>query len=104
MVGQAGGYPPDRMTSVVRAGSATLIIMYTVYVLKDKKGNLYKGMTNNLSRRLAEHKRGKTITIRRMKEIELIYKEEFTEKEEARARELYLKSATGRRFLKNILF
>jgi predicted GIY-YIG superfamily endonuclease len=39
-----------------------------------------------------------------MKEIELIYKEEFTEKEEARARELYLKSATGRRFLKNILF
>ena len=36
--------------------------MYTVYVLQDEEGHFYKGMTNDLVRRLAEHRRGKTRT------------------------------------------
>lgn len=58
-------------------------------------------MTDNLERRLLEHKRGKTITTRKMKNIRLIYKEEFDNFKEARKRELYFKTAAGRRFLKN---
>ncbi len=74
--------------------------MYTVYVLRGKSGKLYKGMTNNLYRRLKEHKFGKTATTARMNGFELMYKEEYTTFGEARQRELYLKSAAGRRFLK----
>lgn len=76
--------------------------MYTVYVLKNIDGKLYKGMTNDLKRRLMEHKSGKTITTRKMKNFVLIYKEEYLNFEDARKRELYFKSAAGRRYLKNL--
>jgi putative endonuclease len=76
--------------------------MFTVYVLKDKNNNFYKGMTNNLTRRLAEHKRGKTQTTRKMEEFTVVYTEEYNTMVEARKRELYLKSAAGRRFLKKV--
>ena len=58
-------------------------------------------MTNNLLRRFNEHKNGKTITTRKMAGLEVVYKEEYESFEEARKRELYLKTAAGRRFLKN---
>ncbi|MFA6520503.1 MAG: GIY-YIG nuclease family protein [Candidatus Paceibacterota bacterium] len=74
--------------------------MFITYVLKDKKGKLYKGMTNNLVRRLAEHFSGHTITTSKMIGLQLVYKEEYDTFEEARKRELYFKSAAGRRFLK----
>lgn len=77
--------------------------MFTVYVLQDYEGKLYKGVTNNLERRLSEHRRGKTTTTRRMRDIKLIYKECYGTFKEARKREVYLKTSAGRRFLKNIL-
>mgnify|MGYP002138733947 CR=1 FL=1 len=77
--------------------------MYTVYLLKDQNDKVYKGMTNNLARRLREHISGKTITTARMKNLQLVYKEEFTDKIQARSRELYFKTAAGRRFLKTII-
>jgi putative endonuclease len=77
--------------------------MYTVYVLQDNKGKLYKGMTNNLVRRLAEHKGGATRTTRTMKNIRVVYTEELPDRISAREREKYLKSAAGRKFLKKIL-
>ena len=76
--------------------------MYTVYVLKDINGKFYKGMTNNLLRRLKEHRSGQTITTSRMANFSVVYKEEFEKVENARKRELYLKSAAGRRFLKKV--
>ena len=60
-------------------------------------------MTNDLERRLAEHKRGKTITTRKMKQIKLIYKERFDSSQKARKREIYFKTAAGRRFIKKLL-
>ncbi len=74
--------------------------MFYTYVLKDDKGVFYKGMTNNLKRRLVEHVSGHTFTTSRMKNLTLVYKEEYDTFEEARKRELYLKSAAGRKFLK----
>ncbi|HEY4480231.1 MAG TPA: GIY-YIG nuclease family protein [Candidatus Paceibacterota bacterium] len=76
---------------------------YWVYVLRDDKGKFYKGMTNNLERRLKEHKNKHTITTARMGNISLAYQEEFDSFNEARKRELYFKSSAGRRFLKNKL-
>ena len=77
--------------------------MFIVYVLKDNKKKLYKGLTNNLKRRLAEHRLGHIHTTSRMKELKLVYQEEYDTFGEARKRELYLKSAAGRKFLKKKL-
>ena len=77
--------------------------MFTVYVLKDGVGKFYKGLTNNIERRLKEHKNGHTITTSRMPNLEVVYTETFEDFKTARKRELYLKSAAGRRFLKRVL-
>lgn len=79
------------------------MFMYTVYVLRDKDGKLYKGLTNNLERRVKEHNGGHTITTSRMRDFEVVYKEEYKDFEVARKRELYFKTATGRRLLKKLL-
>ena len=77
--------------------------MFTAYVLKDQNGKLYKGFTNNIKRRLKEHQRGSTITTSKMQNIQVIYTEEYYDLESARKREVYLKTAAGRRFLKTKL-
>jgi len=77
--------------------------MYTVYVLRNSVGKMYKGMTNDLVRRLREHKSGHTITTSKMGEINVVYTEQYQSFEAARKRELYLKSAAGRKFLCKVL-
>jgi len=74
--------------------------MYTVYILQDDENRLYKGLTNNLSRRIQEHRRGKTKSTRNLKNVKVVYKELHNNLETARRRELYLKTAAGRRFIK----
>ena len=73
--------------------------MYYSYVLRDSKGRLYKGCTNNLKRRLAEHRRGATQSTKSMSDVQLVYFETFATFAEARAREVYFKTAAGRRYL-----
>jgi hypothetical protein len=53
--GGLSGYPPERTVRYGRGAvgenynlCCIIIFMYKVYVLKDTKGNLYKGMTSNL--------------------------------------------------------
>jgi len=72
---------------------------YIVYILRDTRGKLYKGVTSDLARRLREHRGGHTRTTSRMTEFSVAYTEEFDTFDDARKRELYLKSAAGRRFL-----
>jgi putative endonuclease len=77
--------------------------MYHVYVLQDQNGKLYKGLTNNLERRLREHRSGHTITTSRMTDLRVVYTEGFIDFVSARKRELYFKTAAGRKFLKKRL-
>lgn len=77
--------------------------MYTVYVLKSlstKKS--YVGMTDNLERRLNEHNQGKSMFTKKFIPWEVIYKEDFEERFQARNREKYFKSGAGRNFLKSL--
>jgi putative endonuclease len=74
--------------------------MYTVYILKDNSGKLYKGVTNNLARRIYEHKIGHTKTTSKMIGLEVVHKEIYDNFETARKREKYLKTGAGRRFVK----
>jgi putative endonuclease len=73
---------------------------YYVYVLQNAKGNLYKGFTSDIAKRLREHNTGVTKATRLGAPWKVVYFEEFDSKEEAIKREKYFKSAAGRRFLK----
>lgn len=77
--------------------------MYIVYILKSSILNKgYVGFTNNLSRRIDEHNSGKHFYTKRHKPWVVIHQEEFQSFKEARTREKFLKSTSGRRFLKRI--
>ena len=77
--------------------------MYYVYILESEIDNrLYKGLTNNLERRIYEHNIGKTKSTKGYRPWKLVYCEKFQDKEEARKRELYFKTGAGREYIKNI--
>ncbi len=50
-----------------------MIIVYAIYDKKLKE--IYVGMTNNLERRLAEHRRGQSKYTKKFKNFVLVYKE-----------------------------
>ncbi len=64
--------------------------MYYVYLLKDTH-HFYIGYTNNLRRRLYEHKLDKTFTTRRMQDPKLVYYEAYNNENAAKVREKKLK-------------
>ncbi|MEX1014749.1 MAG: GIY-YIG nuclease family protein [Candidatus Paceibacterota bacterium] len=76
---------------------------YFIYVLYSKKfKKSYVGVTNNLERRLNEHNSKKSFYTKRYVPWEIIYSEKYDNLKSARKRERYLKSAAGRKFLKEI--
>jgi putative endonuclease len=78
--------------------------MYKVYVIQSEvDGRLYKGITDSLDRRLKEHNKGKTKSTKGFIPWKLVYFEEMPNRKEAREREKYFKSGSGREFLKKIL-
>jgi len=78
--------------------------MYYCYILLSKKdGNLYTGFTPNLKRRLAQHNSGKVQSTKPRRPLALIYYEACLIEQDARAREKYLKSGIGKRFIRNRL-
>lgn len=83
----------------VEAGSSCG--MAYVYILKNNNfSKTYTGSTNDLDRRLQEHNSGKNIATRRFMPWSIVYTEQVEILSEARKREKYLKSAAGRRFVK----
>lgn len=76
--------------------------MYFVYILTNLKGEFYKGITDNLDRRVNEHNKNKNIGTREKGPWKLIYFEELCNRKEARLREKYFKSGQGREFIKNL--
>jgi len=78
--------------------------MHYVYVLKNKKNKrLYKGVTNDLKRRLKEHNSGTVPFTKTLMPWELIYYEAFLKKEDANREEKFLKSGKGRERIKWLL-
>jgi putative endonuclease len=78
--------------------------MHYTYVLRSTKdGRLYTGSTNDLRRRFREHNQGKVSSTKNRGPFELIYYEACLDEQDARAREKYLKSGMGKRYLKNRL-
>ena len=71
--------------------------MVTVYVLKGIKR--YVGITNNLNRRLAEHKHKSSKGSQIIGEFKLVYTKEVPDYKTARIHEKFLKSGKGREWL-----
>lgn len=65
------------------------MVMYVVYVLQDKYGKTYKGLTSNIEKRLRDHISGNTHTTSLMdtSSLRVIYTETVNSLQEARVRE-----------------
>lgn len=77
---------------------------YITYVLQseiDKK--YYVGFTQNLKNRIEEHNSGKVKSTKSRKPLSVIYYEVCYDKRDAVHREKYLKSAYGKRYIRNRL-
>ncbi|MBI2196679.1 GIY-YIG nuclease family protein [Candidatus Daviesbacteria bacterium] len=70
---------------------------YAVYILRTSSNTLYIGQTNNLEKRLIEHKNKTTKSAKYIKYFEsfnLVYSEEYPTRIEAMRREFQLKKWT----------
>ena len=77
--------------------------MSFVYILKSiNNEKFYVGSTTDIKRRILEHNRGCTVYTKRYMPWKIIYTENYVNLSEARKREKYLKSASGRKFTKTI--
>ena len=75
--------------------------MFNVYVLRSLRNNKrYVGfISKDLVVRLNEHNEGKNSYTRNNKPFKLIYSESFSQEQDARRRERFLKTGNGRNFL-----
>ncbi|NQU84111.1 MAG: GIY-YIG nuclease family protein [Parcubacteria group bacterium] len=68
--------------------------MFYVYILRTSSNTLYIGQTNDLNKRLEEHKNNKTKSakyLRYFNSFKLVYLEEYPTRTEAMQREAQLK-------------
>jgi putative endonuclease len=78
--------------------------MVLLYVLKSRvKAFRYVGISQNVSKRLDQHNRGNTPSTKAHRPFTIVYQEEHPDYQSARAREKYLKSSAGRRWLNSML-
>jgi len=77
--------------------------MWVVYILKLNNGNYYKGCTNDLDNRLTVHQQGNVPSMCENIPVELVSYTAFADKHKAFMFEKYLKSGSGRAFLKKRL-
>ncbi len=77
---------------------------YYVYVLlSEKDGQFYTGYTSDLKNRLQLHNEGKVKSTMHRLPIKLIYFEGCLHQQDATRREKYLKSGSGKIYLRNRL-
>jgi len=76
--------------------------MYYVYVLRSlSTDKFYTGATSDLRKRFKQHQSEEVYSTKGRGPFELIYYEACLNKSDAYAREKYLKTGMGKRFLKN---
>jgi putative endonuclease len=73
--------------------------LVTLYVLKGKSGKRYVGITNDLSRRIMEHRSRNSKGGQLLGDFIVLYTEEFSNYQTARKKEKFLKSGQGRKWL-----
>jgi putative endonuclease len=96
---------PGRLMVGQSAPADLLWFMYYTYVLRSlKNGRFYVGHTEDLTRRLQQHNAGEGGRFTSQnRPFEIVYFEEQSTRSVAMHREKYLKSGTGRQFVKLFL-
>lgn len=78
--------------------------MYYVYILRSKRDReFYTGFTDNLEKRVLKHNSGSVTVTKPRRPFELVYFEGGLNKKDALHREIYLKTAWGKRYIKSRL-
>ena len=79
--------------------------MFYVYILlNEAKTRTYTGVAENVKRRLEKHNKGIIKSSRPYRPYEIVHVEPFETLKEARQKEKFYKSTTGRRRLKGMFF
>lgn len=77
---------------------------YYVYVLKSlKDGGFYVGCTKDLNRRILEHNKGKTFSLKNRRPLIVVYSEKHDNVNNAYNREKQIKSYKGGNELKKLI-
>ncbi|SRR5260221_12137886 len=84
--------------------SADNVRFYYVYILQCSDNKPYTGCTDNLKDRFDRHQKGYVIATKARRPVKLFAYFAFNEKHTAFNFEKYLKSGSGRAFLKKHLF
>ena len=77
---------------------------YLYILLNEAKNRTYTGVADDVEKRLAEHNAGRVKSSSPYRPYKVIHRETFVTLSEARQREKFYKSTTGRRRLKEMLF
>jgi putative endonuclease len=78
--------------------------MFYVYIIHSEKFNkFYTGFTENVQRRLKEHNKGKTKSTKAFIPWKLVFTQECRTRTEARIKEKYYKSGSGREKIKKLI-
>jgi putative endonuclease len=78
-------------------------IMYFVYILLGEKDHrTYVGYSNNVMARLKRHNAGHVAATKNRRPLRILFYEKFETEKEAKERELWWKSSSGRNKLKEI--
>jgi putative endonuclease len=79
-------------------------MFYYIYLLKSSSDkSWYIGYTSNLIKRFESHNKGLNVATKNKRPWELIYYEAYKNRLDAKKREVFLKSGSGRKFLKKQL-
>ena len=76
---------------------------YVDVLLSGVDGGFYTGSTGDLKHRIKEHSEGLVVTTRDRRPLELVYYEACNSRKDACRREKYLKTSTGKRYIRNRL-
>ncbi|MFH2068384.1 MAG: GIY-YIG nuclease family protein [Candidatus Omnitrophota bacterium] len=89
---------------IILRDNISITSMYYVYILRSLKDNrFYTGYTENIQRRFKEHNAGQEKSTKYRLPFVLVYFEAYTDKRDALGREEFLKSGSGKRYLKKQL-
>ena len=75
-------------------------VIIWLYIIRGEQGRYYTGITNDIDRRLKEHRSGASKSTVRYGEIELVWTKTFRDRKEARDWEVMIKKKGAKRWLK----
>jgi putative endonuclease len=88
---------------VMPSSELSAVFCYTYVLRSIVNGSYYVGFTHDLRKRVAEHNKGLNQSTRPLKPWEVLYYEAHRNEQDARRREKYLKTSSGKQALRNMI-